>query len=79
MINAPEKMPPTPMPEIALPTIKALLEGATPHNREPSSNIRIATKKVALTWIEKLEIERGEKNGSSYAKRLVDAAKGGLK
>jgi len=46
--NAPEKMPPTPMPAIALPTIKAVLEGATPHINDPNSKMKIAIKKTAL-------------------------------
>jgi len=46
--RAPENIPPTPRPAIALPTINAVLEGAAPHIREPNSKIEMANRKVAL-------------------------------
>jgi hypothetical protein len=51
MTKAPENMPPTPMPAIALPTINAVLEGAAPHMMDPSSKTAIATRNVPFTYI----------------------------
>jgi hypothetical protein len=48
--SAPENIPPTPIPAIALPTINTVLEGARPHNKEPSSKTAIANKKVPLIY-----------------------------
>jgi hypothetical protein len=39
MLNAPFTMPLTPRPATALPTIKTVLFGATPHIKLPSSKI----------------------------------------
>lgn len=50
MTRAPEKIPATPHPAIALPPIRVELLGATPHIREPSSNTKIAARKAHLTW-----------------------------
>jgi hypothetical protein len=47
--KAPEKIPPTPMPATALPTISATLDGATAHISDPSSKTEIAVKKTVLT------------------------------
>jgi hypothetical protein len=49
--RAPENIPPTPIPAIALPTIKAALEGALPHIKEPSSKTLIAVRKVPLIYL----------------------------
>jgi hypothetical protein len=48
--RAPENIPPTPMPAIALPTIKAVLDGAVAHIREPSSKMLIAIRNVPLIY-----------------------------
>ena len=48
MTMAPEKMPPTPMPAIARPMMRAVLDGATAHMSEPNSKMPIAVKKVPL-------------------------------
>jgi hypothetical protein len=45
---APEKIPPVPNPAMALPTMRAVLLGATPQTREPSSNMPMAVKKTNL-------------------------------
>lgn len=50
MTSAPEKIPPTPIPAIALPTMSAVLEGATPHIKEPSSKTPMAHKKIVFTY-----------------------------
>jgi hypothetical protein len=47
--RAPEKIPATPIPAIARPTIKTVLEGATAQIKLPISKIRTATKKAHLT------------------------------
>jgi hypothetical protein len=49
MMRAPEKMPPTPIPAMALPTIRTVLLGARAQIREPTSKIDIAVKNVPLT------------------------------
>jgi hypothetical protein len=51
MTRAPEKIPPTPIPAIARPTISALLVGADPQIREPSSKSPMAIRNVDLTYI----------------------------
>ena len=51
MTRAPENIPPTPMPAIALPTINAVLVGAAPHMMDPSSKIAIATRNVPFTYV----------------------------
>jgi hypothetical protein len=50
MTSAPEKIPAVPMPATALPTMRAVLDGAIAHTKEPSSNMKIATRKLYLTW-----------------------------
>ena len=47
--KAPEKIPATPIPAMARPTIKAVLVGATPQIKEPTSKRVMATKKAHLT------------------------------
>lgn len=47
--KAPEKIPATPIPAMARPTIKTVLDGATAQIREPISKIRTAIKKPHLT------------------------------
>jgi hypothetical protein len=49
MTSAPEKIPPTPIPAIALPRINTRLEGEIAHMKEPISNIAIAVRKITLT------------------------------
>jgi hypothetical protein len=49
MTKAPEKMPATPMPAMALPTMRAVLDGATAQTNEPTSKMKMATRKVYLT------------------------------
>jgi hypothetical protein len=49
MTSAPEKIPPTPMPAIALPTINTGLEGEIAHMKDPISNTAIAKRNIALT------------------------------
>lgn len=49
MTKAPEKMPATPIPAIARPTIKTELEGATPQIKDPISNMPTAVKKDHFT------------------------------
>jgi hypothetical protein len=49
MTRAPEKMPATPIPATALPTIKTVLDGATAQIREPTSKIKTAARKAHLT------------------------------
>jgi hypothetical protein len=51
MTRAPEKIPATPIPATALPTIKTVLEGATAQMREPISKMKTAAKKAHLTCI----------------------------
>jgi len=43
IVNAPAKIPPAPSPAIALPTIKDVLLGATPHINDPNSKIETTT------------------------------------
>jgi hypothetical protein len=43
----PVKSPDPPIPAIALPIIKAVEDGATPHTREPISKITTNMKNVA--------------------------------
>jgi hypothetical protein len=47
--RAPEKIPATPIPAIALPTIKTVLDGATAQMSDPISKIKTATRKPHLT------------------------------
>ena len=47
--RAPEKMPATPIPAIARPTIKTVLEGATPQISDPISKMVTAAKKDHFT------------------------------
>ena len=44
IIRDPEKMPADPTPATALPTIRAIELGATPHMRDPSSKMAIADR-----------------------------------
>jgi hypothetical protein len=46
MTIAPEKIPATPMPAMARPTIRTVLDGATAQMREPSSNTKTAKRKA---------------------------------
>jgi hypothetical protein len=48
IMRAPENKPPTPMPAMALPTMRTVLLGATAHIKEPSSKMKIAVKNVPL-------------------------------
>lgn len=43
-------IPAAPIPAIALPTIKHTDVGDAPHSTEPASKIRMATKKVTLSF-----------------------------
>jgi hypothetical protein len=43
---APEKIPATPMPAMARPTIRTVLDGATAQMREPTSNTNTAKRKA---------------------------------
>ena len=45
---APEKIPAEPKPAMARPTMRAVLLGATPQTREPSSKITMAARKTHL-------------------------------
>lgn len=54
IINPELKIPEPPMPEIARPKIRTVMLGATPHNREPSSNIKMA--KIDTCLAGKMEI-----------------------
>jgi len=47
--KAPEKMPPTPMPATALPTISALLDGAKAHTSDPNSKTPMARRNTVFT------------------------------
>ena len=49
MTIAPEKIPATPIPAIARPTIKTVLEGATAQMSDPISKMRMAERKAHLT------------------------------
>lgn len=53
IINAPENKPAAPKPAIARPTMRPMLEGVTPHTKEPSSNMPMEQRKTYL--IEKVE------------------------
>lgn len=48
MTRAPEKMPAEPTPAMALPMIRAMDDGATPHMSEPSSNMPMAMRYTHL-------------------------------
>lgn len=48
MRYAPEKMPAEPRPAMARPMISAVLFGATPHMRDPSSKIATAARNTHL-------------------------------
>jgi hypothetical protein len=50
MTMAPEKIPATPIPAIARPTIKTVLDGATAQMSDPISKMRTAIKKAHLTY-----------------------------
>jgi hypothetical protein len=47
--KAPEKIPATPIPAMARPTIRTVLDGATAQIRDPISKIRTAIKNPHLT------------------------------
>jgi len=44
----PLKIPPTPIPAMARPTMRAVLEGATAQIRDPTSKMIIAPRKISL-------------------------------
>lgn len=44
MVYEPEPMPAAPTPAIARPTISAMLLGATPQTREPTSKMKIVIR-----------------------------------
>src|SRR5271170_6979186 len=46
IVNAPAKIPPAPSPATALPIMKDVLLGATPHIREPSSKMETTPTKT---------------------------------
>lgn len=46
MVYAPEPMPAAPTPAMARPTMRATLVGATPQMREPTSKMKMATRKL---------------------------------
>ena len=46
MVRAPFISPEDPIPATARPTIRVSEEGATPHNRDPNSNIARNVRKV---------------------------------
>lgn len=48
--TAPENKPAVPMPAIARPTMKATDDGATAHSKLPTSKMKMAVRKVHLTW-----------------------------
>jgi hypothetical protein len=47
-MNTIEKRPAPPMPAMALAAINMLMFFASPHNREPSSNVKIAKRVTDL-------------------------------
>lgn len=49
MTRAPEKMPATPMPAMARPTMRTVLDGATAQMSEPSSKMQTAVRKPHFT------------------------------
>jgi hypothetical protein len=50
MTMAPEKIPATPIPAMARPTIKTVLDGATAQMSDPISKIKTAIRKPHLTY-----------------------------
>lgn len=48
MIKAPEKTPALPTPATARPMMRALLVGAAPQTRDPSSKMPMAMRKTHL-------------------------------
>ena len=50
MTSAPEKMPATPMPAMARPTMSTVLEGATAQIKEPNSKTKTAKRNAHLAW-----------------------------
>jgi hypothetical protein len=49
MTIAPENIPATPIPAIARPTMRTVLDGATAQMREPISKNAIAARKLHFT------------------------------
>jgi len=49
IMRVPEYMPPTPIPAMALPTMRTMLLGARAQIKEPISKTPIAAKNVPLT------------------------------
>ena len=49
IMRAPEYMPPTPIPAMALPMMRTMLLGARAQIKEPISKMPIAAKNVPLT------------------------------
>jgi hypothetical protein len=73
--RAPENIPPTPRPAMALPTINAVLEGAAPHIREPNSKSEMANRKVPLIYasVQLRATQLGTAVNKTYAERFVDS------
>jgi hypothetical protein len=68
--RAPENKPPTPIPAMALPTMRTMLLGATAQIKEPISKTPIAAKNVPLTLSEmSMKDEEGERR--TYTKIFV--------
>ena len=49
MVYVPEPIPAAPRPAMARPTISAVLLGATPQMREPSSKIKMEIRKLIFS------------------------------
>jgi hypothetical protein len=73
IMRAPENKPPTPMPAMALPTMRTVLLGATAHIKEPISKMKIADKNVPLT-LNGLSVKIRKSKEMTYTESFVQSS-----